>query len=273
MPPVIAVDSHAHIFSKTHPFDENRNYTPDGSQIGSVERFLSVLDYHGLSHGLVVAAEPYGTDNSGMLAGIAASNGRLKGVALVSPSADDRELDKLAAGGVVGIRYNLSSFGLSQFEDPATTRMLERLKERGWFLQIHCMKDELAAVAPMLEKSGVRVIIDHFGRPSVRRGVGQPGFQALLSLGRTGNAVVKLSGPFRCSKEYPPYADVEPFIEAAVEAYTIDNCVWGSDWPFVKVEERIDYGPELSCVRRWFPDDADYDKVMRANPVRIFGFG
>ena len=132
MPPVIAVDSHAHIFSKTHPFDENRNYTPDGSQIGSVERFLSVLDYHGLSHGLVVAAEPYGTDNSGMLAGIAASNGRLKGVALVSPSADDRELDKLAAGGVVGIRYNLSSFGLSQFEDPATTRMLERLKERGF---------------------------------------------------------------------------------------------------------------------------------------------
>jgi predicted TIM-barrel fold metal-dependent hydrolase len=115
-------------------------------------------------------------------------------------------------------------------------------------------------------------MIDHFARPDPRAGLAQPGFQALLALGQTGNAVVKLSGPFRCSHQPPPYADVEPFIAAAVGAFTLENCVWGSDWPFVRVDERIDYGPELACLARWFPDAGDRAKVLVENPARLFGF-
>ena len=270
--PVSTVDSHAHIYDPRRDFAEERTHTPHASQIGTVERFLSVLDCHGLSHALVVAAEPYGTDNGAMLDGMAAAGGRLKGIALVDPSVTTRELDRLAAGGVIGIRYNLMSFGLSQFEHPSTPRLLEELKERGWFLQIHCEKDQLAAVAPMLEQSGVRLMIDHFGRPDVSRDLSQPGFQALLALGRTGRAVAKLSGPFRSSRQPPPYPDVEPFIEAVVDAFTLENCVWGSDWPFVLVEERIDYGPEFACLQRWFPDEHDRERILRDNPARLFGF-
>jgi len=61
-------------------------------------------------------------------------------------------------------------------------------------------------------------------------------------------------------------------IAAAIEAFTLDNCVWGSDWPFVRVNERVDYGPGLACLRRWLPDSADRHKVLWANPVRLFGF-
>jgi len=44
------------------------------------------LDAHGLTHGLLVAAQPYGRDNRCMLDSIAASAGRLKGIALVAPA-------------------------------------------------------------------------------------------------------------------------------------------------------------------------------------------
>lgn len=270
--PVIAVDCHAHIFDPFRPFVAEPTYTPVASQIGTVERFLSVLDSHSLSHGLVVAAEPYGTDNAAMLDGIAAANGRLKGIALVDPAIKERELDQLAAGGVIGVRYNLMSFGLKQFNHTSTPYLLDALKERGWYLQIHYEKDQLAEVAPMLERSQVQLMFDHFGRPDVTRDVSQPGFQALLRLGRTGRAVVKLSGAFRSSRQLPPYSDVEPFIEAAVNAFTLENCVWGSDWPFVLVKERIDYGPELSCLKCWFSDEGDRQKILRDNPARLFGF-
>ena len=49
--------------------------------------------------------------------------------------------------------------------------------------------------------------------------------------------------------------------------------MWGSDWPFVRTDERIDYGPELACLQRWLPDEADRRKVLWDTPARLFGFG
>jgi predicted TIM-barrel fold metal-dependent hydrolase len=269
-----AADCHAHVFCcGRRAYAPDATYEPHPSQAGSAARFRAVLDAHGLTHGLLVAAEPYGTDNRCLLEGIAAGDGRLKGIALVEPDVAERELAALGDAGVVGVRFNLTSFGMAQFDHPATGRLLALLREMGWYLQIHCEKDQLVEAAPIIRRAGVRVMVDHFGRPDVARGPGHPGFQTLLELGRTGNAVIKLSGPFRSSREGWPYADVEPFAAAAIEAFTLERCVWGSDWPFVRTDERIDYGPELACLQRWLPDEADRRKMLWDTPARLFGFG
>lgn len=268
-----AADCHAHVFGgPEYPFAADAVYLPEPGQRGTARAFLATLDAHAISHGLLVAAQPYGFDNRCMLDAIAASAGRLKGVALVRPTITDGELAALAAGGVVGIRRNLSTWGLREFTEPGADRLLERIREMGWFLQVHCERDELAQASERIRNSGVRVVVDHFGRPDVARGLEAPGFAALLDLGRGGNAVVKLSGPYRSSLTGPPYLDVDPFVAAAVEAFGMGNIVWGSDWPFVKVTERIDYGPQLACVRRWFPDPAARRRLMWDNPARLFGF-
>jgi predicted TIM-barrel fold metal-dependent hydrolase len=102
--------------------------------------------------------------------------------------------------------------------------------------------------------------------------LGQPGFAALLELGRAGPNAVKLSGPFRCSQEGYPYRDVDPFIAAAIDVYTLDRCIWGSDWPFVRMDERVDYGPPLACLQRWLPAEEDRHTVLWRTPARLFGF-
>lgn len=268
-----AADCHAHVFGEaTYAFAANPAYLPDPIQRGTAKDFLAVLDAHGLTHGLLVAAQPYGRDNRCMLDGIAASGGRLKGVALAGPDIADRELAALADGGVVGIRRNLSTYGMREFTEPGADRLLARIKAMNWFLQIHCEKDELVQAAPLLHQSGVRIMVDHFGRPDPARGLEQPGFATLLEFGRAGNAVVKLSGPFRSSVQGEPYRDVEPFIAAAVDAFTLENCVWGSDWPFVRTERRVDYGANLACLSRWLPDPGDRRQVLWENPMRWFGF-
>jgi predicted TIM-barrel fold metal-dependent hydrolase len=267
-----AVDSHAHVFCPGRPFAPDIPYIPLPTQQGSAPQLRAVLDAHGFTHGLMVAAQPYLYDNSCMLDAIAASAGRFKGIALVSPGVTDADLDALAAGGVVGIRFNPSTFGIREFTEPGAERLLARIRERDWFLQIHYEADELVPAMPILRRSGVRVMIDHFGRPNLAHGLTQPGFAALLELGRSGPNVVKLSGPFRCSREGYPYRDVDPYIAAAIEAYTLDRCVWGSDWPFTRLDERIDYGPPLTCLQRWLPDEADRHIVLWRTPARLFGF-
>jgi len=268
-----AADCHAHVFcDQAYPFSPDTLYHPHASQAGTPAKFRAVLDAHGFTHGLLVGAGPYGPDNRCMLSAIANSGGRFKGIALVTPALADRELAALADGGVVGIRVNLMGHGMRPLIEPGAERLLARVKELQWFLQIHCQKDELVEAAPILRKAGVRVMIDHFGRPDVARGVSQPGFRALLEFGRSGNAVVKLSGPFRSSGEGYPYRDVDPFIAAAIEAYTLERCVWGSDWPYVRMDERMDYGPPLTCLPRWLPDPEDRRKVLWDTPARLFGF-
>ena len=114
--------------------------------------------------------------------------------------------------------------------------------------------------------------MDHCACPDPARGLDQPGFAAILELGRRGHAAIKLSGPFRYSKRPWPYADCDRFVQALVDAFTLDNCVWGSDWPFVRLPSRCDYGPTRAMLDRWLPDPADRAKVLWDTPRRWFGF-
>lgn len=267
-----AVDSHAHVFCPGHPFAADREYTPHPTQLGTPERFAAVLDSHGLTNALLVGAGPYGPDNRCMLQAIANHRGRFKGIALVKPDISDRDLASLADGGVVGMRLNIMNHGLRPLTEPGAEKLLARVKEMNWFVQIHSQKDELIEARPILKKAGVRVMLDHFGRPDLKQGVQGRGYQTLLDFGREGEHVVKLSGPFRSSLQGPPYNDVDPYIEAAIDAFTLDRCVWGSDWPWVRMDERMDYGPVYACLSRWLPEEKDRRKVLWDTPARLFGF-
>ncbi len=40
----------------------------------------------------------------------------------------------------------------------------------------------------------------------------------------------------------PPYADALEFVRALLDAFTLDACLWASDWPFRKAPQRLDMG-------------------------------
>ena len=268
-----AVDAHAHVFCGTdYPFSPDTLYIPHPSQMGTPQKFRAVLDAHGMTHALLVGAGPYTHDNRCMLKAIADSNGRFKGIGVVKADISERDLAALKDKGVVGIRMNLIGHGLKPLIEPGADRLLARLKDLGLFLQLHFQKDELIDAAPILRKSGVRMMLDHFGRPDIARGVKSAGYQTVLEFGKSGQAVIKLSGPFRSSLQGYPYTDVDSFIAAAIDAFTLDNCLWGSDWPFVRMDERMDYGPPATCLPRWLPDAKDREKVLWDTPARLFGF-
>ncbi|HWI13627.1 MAG TPA: amidohydrolase family protein [Burkholderiales bacterium] len=268
-----AADCHAHVFcGDRYPHAPDALYAPDISQAGTARKFADVLHAHSFTHGLLVGAGVYGADNRCLVEACRQSQGRFKGIALVRPEISERELSDLSDSGIVGVRINVMNHGMKPLVEPGADALLAKLKALGWFVQVQVAGDQLVEAAPILRKAGVRVMIDHIGRPVVSRGVGQPGFQALLELGREGNAVVKLSGPFRSSEAGYPYEDVDPFVEAAIDAFTLNNCIWGSDWPFVRMDERMDYGLALVCLPRWLPDAQSRRDVLWNNPKRLFGF-
>jgi predicted TIM-barrel fold metal-dependent hydrolase len=272
--PHYAVDSHAHILDiAAFPLNNPEGYKPPPNECGTAHEYRTVLAAHGMTHALLVNPfAGYATDNRCMLDAIASSAGRLKGIALVGHEASDAHLQALSDGGVVGARFNTLFSGSTSLSGAAGQRLLARIKELGWFAQIYYHDDGLLQLLPLLRQAGIKIVVDHCGCPDPERGLAQPGFRALLDLGREGDAAIKLSGAFRYSRQPWPYTDCEPYVQALIEAFTLNNCVWGSDWPFVRVPRRIDYGPTLNLLARWLPDPADRKRVLWDTPARWFGF-
>jgi predicted TIM-barrel fold metal-dependent hydrolase len=267
------IDCHCHVIDPVRfPYRADTRYRPSGQEVAPLDHFLRIMDLHGVRHALVVSTNSgYAEDLSPVLDALTRGEGRFEGIAVVANDIAAADLARLKANGMVGVAFN------APFNDTAyyaqTGDLLRKLTDLDMFLQIQVKEDHLLEFLPLIEGSDVRLIMDHCGRPTPERGLDQPGFKALLELGRAGRASVKLSGFSQFSGERYPYSDARPYIDALLEAFTSDGCMWGSDWPFLRAAERIDYGPLLLLAETILPDETNRSKVLWDTPRRLFGFG
>jgi len=212
----------------------------------------------------------YGLDNSCMLDTMMRNPGRYKGIAVVPNDITLEALRALKNQGVVGVAWNVTYYGLDHYHDAAP--LLRHLAALDMFVDIQVEHDQLVHMLPLLGRSGARILVDHCGRPTVAAGLDDPGFRALLALGASKRAYVKLSGLAKVSREPAPHEDARPFVAALADAFTLDHCLWASDWPYLRAPERVDYGVLLQIARTLFPDSDDRRKLMWDTPRELFGF-
>jgi predicted TIM-barrel fold metal-dependent hydrolase len=145
--------------------------------------------------------------------------------------------------------------------------------EVGWHVQFYGHAGDIVEAGPRLLELPNAIVLDHFGAVDSALGVDQPAFQTVLRMLDTGRVWVKLSGPMRCSKAEPPYADMTPFARALV-AHNPERLVWGSDWPHVNLNNRTmpNDGDLLDMLLDWVPDAAVRDRILADNSHALYGF-
>jgi predicted TIM-barrel fold metal-dependent hydrolase len=266
------IDTHCHVLDPARfAYAPDVAYRPAGQEIAPLDQYLQVMDAYAIRHALFVGPNSgYGLDNRCLLDTLARGAGRFKGIAVVPNEIEHDALRRLRKAGVVGVALNATVLGVAHVR--AAEPLLRRLTELDMLLSLQVEHDQLVALRPLVEASGVRTLIDHGGRPAPGRGVDQPGFQALLAMARNGRTAVKLSGYQKFSALPPPYDDTRPFIDALLDAFTLDACLWASDWPFLKAPQRLDVGPLLRQVERLLPDAADRRRLFWDTPRRWLGF-
>ena len=266
------IDCHAHVLDPTRfPYQANTHYAPAGQELGTPTQFGQLMDAYGTRYALLVGPNSgYGLDNSCMLDTIARGQGRYKGVAVVGNDASLDELEALKHAGVLGVAWNVTYYGIDYYDDAEP--ILEKLVALDMFVDIQVEHDQLVPMMPMLADSGVRILVDHCGRPTVDAGLDHPGFRVLLELGATRRAFVKLSGFAKFSREPAPHRDTWPFVRALVDAFSLEHCMWASDWPHLRAPSRVDYGVLLALALTLFPNESDRRKVLWDTPRKLFGF-
>jgi predicted TIM-barrel fold metal-dependent hydrolase len=283
--PAGASDCHTHIHPDPakFPFFAGRVYTPE---LASPEEMTALHKALKMERVVIVTPSIYGTDNSATLFGMAARGATARGVAVIDDNTSEADLDAMGKAGIRGIRLNLATGGVN---DPTVGRprfsaAVERVKARGWHVQLFTSLAMITAIKDLVATSPVPVVFDHFGGAQAPLGVGQPGFADLVELVKSGKAHVKISGAYRASKLGPDYADATPLAQALIAA-NADRIVWGTDWPHpdsvtppgkqisdVTPLFQIDDGRLLNQLPVWTPDAAVRKKILVDNPARLYGF-
>jgi len=266
------IDCHCHILDpQRFPYADDVLYRPQGQEIGDQTALQAVMASHGVRHALLVGPNSgYNLDNRCLLHALATGEGRFKGIAVVPTDMDMESLAALKAQGVVGVAMNIALNGLAYYAADLPG-LLHKLEALDLWANFQVEADQLLELLPYLERTTAKLVFDHCGRPVAARGIAQPGFQALLALGRAGRAVVKLSGEVKFSDQGFPFADTRPYWDALIQAFGLAHCVWASDWPYLKAPVRLDYGPML---QRWeaYLSPSDRQQLMWDSPRRLFGF-
>ncbi|MDH2346748.1 amidohydrolase family protein [Bradyrhizobium sp. SSUT77] len=283
--PAQACDCHTHIHGDVEkfPFFAGRVYTPEPA---SHEEMAALHKALHIERVVIVTPSVYGTDNSSTLFGMKARGATARGVAVIDDNTTEAQLDTMQTDGFRGIRINLATGGVS---DPNIgrarfTAAVERMKARGWHVQLYTTLPMISAIKELVLASPVPAVFDHFGGLEASLGLEQPGFADLIELVKSGKAYVKISGAYRSSKLGPDYQDMVPYARALIAA-NADRIVWGTDWPHPdssRVEGRkatdiaplyqIDDGRLLNQLPVWAPDATLRKKILVDNPARLYGF-
>lgn len=271
--PVGACDVHTHVFG---PFDR---FPPLRSSVYALPNASPLIhalvrERLGMTRGVLVQPAPYADDASALLHAIATAPHALRGVATADPAIEDKTLELWKEGGVVALRFvEMRAPGGYRYPGSISFEALESLAPRmrrfGFHAQLWGTAHDIAAWLPTFVGLGIPLVLDHMACPELSAGVNCAAFQKILAYGGGGQVWIKLT-ICRVSRA-EGFDNVRPFHDALL-ARSPDQLLWGSDWPYVRMNPAPDAGVLLDTFCEWTQDERLCRRILVDNPARLFGF-
>jgi len=276
--PAGAVDAHCHVFGPgaSFPYAPERKYTPCDA---SKQQLFALRDHLGFARNVIVQATCHGADNRAMVDACIASRGTARGVATVRRSVTDGELRQMHEAGVRGTRFNFVRRLVDFTPKDELLEIAQRIAPLGWHVVVYFEAVDLPELWDFFAALPTTVVVDHMGRPDVRKPVDGPEFELFVRLLREhGNIWSKVSCPERLSRSGPPalngernaYRDVVPFARRIVETFP-DRVLWGTDWPHPNLKDHMpDDGLLVDFIPHIAPTAELQRRLLVDNPMRLY---
>jgi 2-pyrone-4,6-dicarboxylate lactonase len=276
--PAGAIDAHCHVFGPgaQFPYAPERKYTPCDA---SKEQLFARRDHLGFARNVIVQATCHGSDNRALVDALRHSHGMARGVATVSRSVTDQQLQDLHRAGVRGTRFNFVKRLVDFTPREALLEIAHRIAPLGWHVVIYFEAVDLPELWDFFTGLPTTVVVDHMGRPDVRKPVDGPEFELFVKMLREhDNIWSKVSCPERLSMSGPPaldgepnaYTDVVPFARRLVETFP-ERVLWGTDWPHPNLKDHMpDDGLLVDFIPRIAPTAELQKKLLVDNPMRLY---
>lgn len=120
---------------------------------------------------------------------------------------------------------------------PAFVDGARRVGERGWTFDLCVRPAQLpACIALVRACPGTSFVLDHAGKPDIRRGALDPWRADIAGLARLPNVVCKLSGLVTEADPATWTPDsLRPYVDHLLSCFGAERLLFGSDWPVVEL--------------------------------------
>jgi L-fuconolactonase len=129
-----------------------------------------------------------------------------------------------------------------------------------------------AALETVRAHANVTFVVDHLAKPPIKSGELEPWLGLLRPFGELDNVACKVSG-LVTEADWGSWsvADLQPFVDAAVEIFGPDRLMFGSDWPVCLLASTYDavLGAARSATAGLSPDERD--QVFGKTARRVYG--
>ena len=241
-------DSHFHIIDNRFPLVANQGYLPDNF---TCTDYLERARKLKIAGGAIVSGSFQACDQTYLVAALEELGPTFVGVTQLPGSVPDKEIMRLNAAGVRGVRFNLrrgGSEGVERLDDLA-----RRVHEiAGWHVELYIDSRHLTEVYCILVALPA-VSIDHLG-------LSRAGFDTLLKLVEHG-VHVKATGFGRVD------FDVMPAMKAIV-SINPDALMFGTDLPSTRTDRPF-RDEDVNVVLDAF-DEAIGRKILYENAVAFY---
>ena len=271
------IDAQVHAYERNHP---GRPWA--GTLVGPAEmtgdQMVAAMDAVGVDGAVLVSPfSMYRYDPSYVLEVQAKHPDRfclVKPVDPNDPAVADSIADWKAKKGTVGVRIIMRDNVSTDPADPGVNRVLAAAAQHSLAVNLLCsgrleQAGQLAARNP-----NTRLVVDHLGlqQPLEPPVPAQPwaDLPKVLGLAAYPNVAIKITGACTLSHEPFPYRDIWDPLRRIFDAFSLDRCMWGTDW--TRAVKLLTCAEGLDAFRLTDFSDGDRAKLMGATATRIYGW-
>ena len=230
-------DAQVHAYERNHP---GRPWvgTLQGPPEVTGDQMVAAMDEVGVDGAVLVSPfSMYRYDASYAMEVYAAHPSRfrlVKPVDPIDPRVADTIADWASTKGTVGIRVFLRDTASTDPADPAINRVLAMAGRHSLPVNLACTGRLEQAAQLAARNPNTQVVIDHLGlqQPPAPPAPPQPFAELpkVLALASHPNIAIKISGACTLSHEPFPYKDIWDPLRRIFDAFSLNRCMWGTDW-------------------------------------------
>ena len=275
------VDTHMHVWKIDPPrytLEQTLADVPLPTTDAPIEDLLTDNAAAGVTHTVLVQPSTSGWNNHYVVESAAAQPGLFAAHGLIDPDSRQNAADLRGwmMAGMAGFRLNLvRDKDPVWVSAPRNHPLWETAQDLGAVINVQMHPPQAGRLLEIATRyPGVKVIVDHLGKPDITEPPPYPSFSNILALSDLPNTYVKVSALSLASrtKAYP-YRDVFPWVKMLYEAFGSSRLLWGTGYPGAHRSLPLDR--ELAIITQHLPFLLEDDKqwILGRTAMTIWPFG
>ncbi|RXH54765.1 amidohydrolase family protein [Granulicella sibirica] len=270
------IDSHHHLW--TYDPEEFSWITPE---MAAIRRDFLPADLEeqlapARIDGTVVVQARQTVEETEWLLGVARSSDKVLGVVGWLPIASEyfeQHLERFAGADLLkGLRHVVQGEDAGFLDGTAFNKGISRLKPHGLVYDLLIYSGQMEEALRFVDRHPNQpFVLDHVGKPGIRRREVEPWKKWIGGLGKRPNVSCKVSGMVTEADwtNWNP-ATLSPYFETVLEAFGAARLMVGTDWPVVTLG--CSYSKWWEIVEEWVANlsEAEQAGILGENAARIY---